>query len=54
MAAPPTVPKVIELPLTVPLRLTVFGGVDSVIEPLSVEPVCSQVSLKVPVKAPLY
>src|SRR3954453_16993073 len=53
MAAEPTVPKVILEPLTVPVRFSV-PDVERSMVPLKVDPVCCQLSLKVPVKAPPY
>jgi hypothetical protein len=52
-AAAPTVPKVIALPLTDPVRGSV-PDVDRLIVPLSFSDDSVHVSAKVPVKAPLY
>ena len=50
----PTAPKLIELPVTVPLMGSLSGGDDSMIVPLRLEPVCVHVSENVPLKTPLY
>lgn len=52
MAAEPTVPKVILSPFTEPVRFDV-PAVESVIRPLTFDPVCVQSSWNVPVNAPL-
>jgi hypothetical protein len=48
MAAEPTVPKVILVPLTVPFSLCVLAVADSVILPLRLDPLCCQLRLNVP------
>jgi hypothetical protein len=48
IAAEPTVPKLIVLPVTVPFRLSVFAGAESVMLPLSFDPDSCHVSWKVP------
>ena len=50
----PTAPKLMELPVTVPLMGSVSGGDDSTIVPLRLEPVCVQVRENVPLNGPLY
>ena len=51
-AVDPTVPNLIESPVTTPLTGTV-PDVDSVIVPCSFDPVCCQLSLNVPENVPL-
>jgi hypothetical protein len=50
----PTAPKLIELPVTLPLMCSVSGGDDSAIDPLSAAPLCVHMSEKVPLNGPLY
>jgi hypothetical protein len=50
---PPTAPKRIALPLTVPVMGRVAAGVESFMVPVSFDPDCCQVSVNVPAKAPL-
>ena len=50
----PTAPKLIELPVTVPLMDSLSGGDDSMIVPLRLEPVCVHVRENVPLNSPLY
>ena len=50
----PTAPKLIELPVTVPLMDSLSGGDDSMIVPLRLEPVCVHVRENVPLNGPLY
>jgi len=50
----PTAPKLIELPVTVPLMGSVSGGDESTIVPARVEPVCVHVRANVPLNGPLY
>lgn len=52
-AVEPTVPNVMVLPFTVPVR-GALPDVDRLIVPASLPDVSTQVSWKVPVKAPLY
>jgi hypothetical protein len=54
MAADPTVPNVIRVPLTVPVSLSVCVGAESVIRPLTLDPCCCQLRVNVPEKAPQY
>ena len=54
MASDPTVPKVILVPSSVPVRGTVWGGGESLIVPFNVLPVCRHVNVNVPWKVPLY
>lgn len=48
IASEPTVPNRIVLPDSTPLMLSVDGGVESVIFPLTLDPDCTQTSLNVP------
>ena len=50
----PTAPKLIELPVTVPLMLRVRFGDESMMLPLSAPDVCAHVSVKEPLNGPLY
>src|ERR1022692_3293710 len=50
----PTAPKLIELPVTVPLICRVSRGDDSSITPWSAEPLSFNWSTNVPLKGPLY
>ena len=50
----PTAPKLIELPVKVPLIWRVSRGDVSSIDPMSAEPVSFQWSTNVPLKGPLY
>jgi hypothetical protein len=50
----PTAPKLIELPVWVPLICRVSCGDDSAIDPWRAEPLFVQVSTNVPLKGPLY
>lgn len=50
----PTAPKLIELPVTLPLICKLSRGDDSAIDPLSAEPFCVHLSANVPLKGPLY
>lgn len=50
----PTAPKLIVLPVRVPLIFRLSGGDDSLIVPSTVEPVCVHVSVNVPLNGPLY
>jgi hypothetical protein len=51
---PPTAPNVMALPVRFPVMLSVVGGDESTIWPLTADPVCCQVRVNVPLKTPLY
>lgn len=50
----PTAPKLIELPVTLPLICRDSCGDDSAITPVSAELLCVHLSTNVPLKGPLY
>src|SRR6202140_3604581 len=50
----PTAPKLIELPVTVPLMFRLSGGDVSMMVPSSAPVVCVHVSVKLPLNGPLY
>ncbi len=50
----PTAPKLIVLPVRLPVMATLSGGDDSMIVPSTAEPVSVHVSVNVPLKGPVY
>jgi hypothetical protein len=50
----PTAPKLMELPLTLPLICKLSGGDDSMIVPLRAPALWFQLRVNVPLKGPLY
>ena len=50
----PTAPKLIALPLTLPLMCRLSGGEESMMLPISAPDVCVHVSVKLPLNGPLY
>lgn len=50
----PTAPKLIELPVTLPLMCRVSCGDDNAIDPLRAAPLWAHVSVNVPLNGPLY